>query len=76
MCSTSVCMGKLIIVYWRQPNPGGASDGEVESMRGEKGSGTADTEAPSTIDGKKTAVAELVQIPANHCCAQSESCGS
>lgn len=45
-------MGKLIIVCWRQGNPGRASDGAVEWMCGEEGSETADAGAPSTIDGK------------------------
>ena len=64
-------MGKLIIVQQRQVNPGGASDGAVEWICGEGGSETADAGAPST----NTAVEQLVQIPANHSCAQSESCG-
>ncbi len=68
-------LGKLITVCQRLVNPGGAGDGAVEWMCGGKGSETADAGAPSTLDGK-TAAEELVLVPANHPCAQLESCGS
>lgn len=47
-------------------------------MCGEEGSETADAGAPSAIGGETLCACveeELVQIPANHSCAQSESCG-